>query len=84
METFRAKCRRYLNMSVDERIRRGFYWEYKPILDDEPFRIFEKMEDYRKWAHENLPSYLGYRVVNPPLDWKQFDDEEGDILNTQK
>lgn len=84
MEDFRAKCRRYLKMSVDERIRRGFFKEYKPVLYDEPVRVFKKMEDYRKWAHESLPRYLGYRVVNPPADWKQFDDEQEDDFNTHK
>jgi hypothetical protein len=78
MESFHAKCEQYLEMSIDERIERGFFWEYKPVLDDEPYRSFEKMEDYRKWAHENVPREYGYRVVDPPADWKQFDDEDKD------
>lgn len=68
MENFRAKCRRYLKMSLDERIRRGFYKEYKPILDDEPYRSFETMADYRNWADENLPRYLGYKLVKSTSD----------------
>lgn len=84
MEDFRTKCRRFLKMSVDERIRRGFFKEYKPILDDVSFRSFETIAEYRKWAHESLPRYLGYRVVNPPAEWKQFDDEEGDDFNSHK
>lgn len=68
MENFRAKCRRYLKMSLDERITRGFYKEYKPILDDEPYRSFETMADYRKWADESLPQYLGFKLVKPIED----------------
>ncbi|MCA1589830.1 MAG: hypothetical protein LC734_05440, partial [Acidobacteria bacterium] len=55
----REQCRRQLARSVDERIKYGFFRHYKPVLDDARFRSFEKMEDYRKWADENLPRYLG-------------------------
>ncbi len=63
MDDFREQCRRQLERTVEERIKYGFFWQYKPIMDDEPVRIFEKMEDYRKWADENLPRYLGYKIV---------------------
>ncbi len=68
MEDFREQCRRQLKRSVDQRIKYGFFRNYKPVEDDEPIRIFEKMEDYRKWAHENLPRYLGYKLVDKNLD----------------
>ena len=70
MDDFREQCRRQLNRSVDQRIKYGFFRNYKPIKDDEPVRVFEKMADYRKWADENLPRYLGYKLVEPKSDGK--------------
>jgi hypothetical protein len=32
----------------------------KPVMDDEPFRAFDTMADYRRWCEANLPSWLGY------------------------
>ena len=29
-------------------------------LDDEPFRAFDTMEQYRQWCEANLPEWLGY------------------------
>ena len=63
MDNFREQCRRQLNRSIDERIKYGFFKNYKPVLDDVKYRSFEKMSDYRKWADENLPRYLGYKIV---------------------
>ena len=65
MDDFRSQCRRQLKRSLDSRIKYGFFRNYKPIEDDEPVRVFEKMSDYRKWADENLPRYLGYNLVKP-------------------
>ncbi len=56
LEEFEAAGRR----SVAERIRYGFIWTYKPVLDDEPYRSFESMAEYRDWCEKNLPSWLGY------------------------
>jgi hypothetical protein len=53
---FEAAARR----SVEDRLRYAFIRTYKPVLDDEPFRAFETMADYRHWCEENLPSWLGY------------------------
>jgi hypothetical protein len=33
------------------------------MLDDEPFRAFDKMADYRAWCQSALPSWLGYGRV---------------------
>ena len=49
-----------LSRNVEERIRLGFISMKLPVMDDLPFRIFNTMEDYRRWAGENLPSWLGY------------------------
>ena len=63
MDDFKKQCRRQLERSVEQRIKYGFFRQYKPVLDDEPVRIFETMKEYREWAHENLPRYLGYKIV---------------------
>jgi hypothetical protein len=70
MDDFRQQCRRQLKRSLDQRIKYGFFRNYKPIEDDVPVRVFEKMEDYRKWADENLPRYLGYKLVKSQTDGK--------------
>jgi hypothetical protein len=31
-----------------------------PIMDVERYRIFNSTKEYRKWANQNLPSWLGY------------------------
>ena len=53
---FEAAARRPLR----ERLRYAFVRTHKPVLDDEPFRAFATMEDYRRWCEERLPSWLGY------------------------
>ena len=57
---FREQCRRNLLRSVEERMRYGFNYVYKPVLDDADWRSFDSMAEYRKWCRENLPAYLGY------------------------
>ena len=56
---FEAAARRPLAL----RWRYAFIHTYKPVLDDAPFRAFERMEDYRRWCAENLPDWLGYGRV---------------------
>jgi hypothetical protein len=43
-------------------MRYAFIHTYKPVIDDEPFRAFESMDDYRRWC-AGLPSWLGYGRV---------------------
>jgi hypothetical protein len=43
-----------------QRFRYSFVRTYKPVLDDEPFRAFDTMADYRRWCEEHLPPWLGY------------------------
>lgn len=64
MEDFKEQCRRQLERSLEQRLKYGFFRQYKPILDDEPVRIFETMAEYRRWADQNLPEYLGFKIVN--------------------
>jgi len=56
IEDFEAAARRPLR----DRLRYAFIHTYKPVMDDEPFRSFDTMADYRRWCEENLPSWLGY------------------------
>jgi hypothetical protein len=53
---FEAAARR----SLEERMRYAFIRTYKPVLDDEPYRSFDTMAEYRRWCELNLPSWLGY------------------------
>ena len=53
---FEAAARRPLKL----RFRYAFIRTYKPVLDDEPYRSFETMAEYRAWCEANLPSWLGY------------------------
>jgi hypothetical protein len=53
---FEAAARR----SLETRMRYAFIRTYKPVLDDEPYRAFDSMEQYRRWCEANLPDWLGY------------------------
>lgn len=46
-----------------ERFKYAFIKTYKPVMDDEPFRSFDTMEEYRQWCEKNLPDWLGYGRV---------------------
>jgi len=59
LEEFEAAARRPLA----QRFRYAFIKTYKPVMDDEPFRAFDTMEDYRLWCERNLPYWLGYGRV---------------------
>jgi hypothetical protein len=60
LEDFRQQCERNLRRSVAERMRHGFNYVYKPVLDDAEWRSFNSTAEYRQWCRENLPEYLGY------------------------
>ena len=62
-EAFREQCRRQMQRSLAERIKYGFCWVYKPVMDDAPYRVFNSTAEYRKWCDANLPEYLGYEIV---------------------
>ena len=53
---FEAAARRPLAL----RMRYAFIRTYKPVLNDAPYRSFERMADYRQWCDTHLPSWLGY------------------------
>ena len=55
-EEFEAASKR----PFEQRMRYAFIHTYKPILDDEPYRSFDSMEQYRQWCELNLPDWLGY------------------------
>lgn len=64
MDDFKEQCRRQLERTLEHRIKYGFFRQYKPVLDDAPYRVFDTMKEYREWANENLPRYLGYKIVD--------------------
>jgi hypothetical protein len=59
IDEFEAAAKRPLPL----RVRYAFIKTYRPVLDDEPFRAFDTMEDYRRWCETNLPDWLGYSRV---------------------
>ena len=59
IEEFEAAAKRPLPL----RVRYAFIKTYRPVLDDEPFRAFDRMADYRAWCESALPSWLGYGRV---------------------
>ncbi|CAN5529296.1 hypothetical protein BH10ACI1_BH10ACI1_04520 [soil metagenome] len=63
MDDFREQCRRQLERTVEQRLKYGFFRQYKPVLDDAPFRVFKTKNEYREWADKNLPEYLGFKIV---------------------
>lgn len=64
LEDFRAQCRRAMARPIGQRIKYGFCYVYKPVLDDAPYRTFNSMAEYREWCEKNLPSYLGYQRID--------------------
>jgi len=64
LDDFRRQCERNLQRSVEERMRYGFCYVYKPVMDDVPWRSFDSTAAYRKWCRDNLPEYLGYGEPN--------------------
>jgi len=75
LKDFRAQCRRNLERSLEERMRYGFCYTYKPVLDDARWRSFDSTAEYRAWCRENLPKYLGYG---------ELDALQRDIINGAK
>ena len=59
IEEFEAAAKRPLPL----RMRYAFIKTYRPVLDDAPFRAFDRMADYRAWCEAALPSWLGYGRV---------------------
>jgi hypothetical protein len=49
-----------LSRTVEDRISLGFVPLKIPVMDEMPYRIFETMQEYRKWAEKELPRFLGY------------------------
>jgi hypothetical protein len=60
LKEFREQCERNLTRSIEDRMRYGFCYVYKPVLDDAEWRSFSSTDEYRLWCRENLPAYLGY------------------------
>jgi hypothetical protein len=49
-----------LSRTVYERIELGLIPMKLPVIDEERYRIFDTMEEYRKWVSRNIPLWLGY------------------------
>lgn len=49
-----------MSRTVEDRINLGFVPFHIPVINDKPYRIFERMQDYRNWLENEVPRYLGY------------------------
>ena len=49
-----------LRRSLEQRLAYAFIRTPHPVIDDEPYRVFATMKDYRAWCRRELPAYLGY------------------------
>mgnify|MGYP007084772082 CR=1 FL=1 len=49
-----------LSRAVSERIELGFIPMKLPVMNEERYRIFNSTKEYRIWANQNLPRWLGY------------------------
>ncbi|MSR65280.1 MAG: hypothetical protein EXS18_05800 [Verrucomicrobiae bacterium] len=58
---WRDQCRRQMKRPLAARLKYGFNYVYKPVLDDAPWRSFKTMAEYRRWCANNLPEYLGFK-----------------------
>jgi hypothetical protein len=61
-----------MDRPLEQRIKYGFYWTYKPVLDDAPWRSFNTMAEYRAWCDANLPEYLGFKQVASHVAAEKF------------
>lgn len=68
LDDFRAQCRRAMARPLSQRMKYGFCYVYKPVLDDAPYRTFNSMAEYREWCEKHLPSYLGYQRIERPVE----------------
>ena len=60
-KAFREQCRRQMDRPIESRMKYGFCYVYRPVLDDAGVRVFDTMKEYREWCAENLPAYLGFQ-----------------------
>ena len=63
-EQWREQCRRQMERPLSARMKYGFNYVYKPVLDDAPWRSFNTTKEYRQWCAENLPEYPGFKPAS--------------------
>ena len=63
-EQFKLDFSDGLSHTVYERIELGFIKLKLPVIDDEKYRIFDTIEEYRKWTNQNTPDWLGYHSTD--------------------
>jgi hypothetical protein len=54
IEEFEAAAKRPLPL----RVRHAFIKTHRSVMDDGPFRAFDRMADYRAWCGTALPGWL--------------------------
>jgi len=69
-QAFRKLCREYMDLPINERMRRGFRLESRRVPGDRTNRAFDTMEGYRQWCEKNLHAHLGFQRVKQPNSQK--------------
>ena len=59
-EDFRLDFLDGMSRTVEDRISLGLVLFHIPVINDRPYRIFERMQEYRNWLEREVPHYLGY------------------------
>ena len=59
-EDFRLDFLDGMSRTVEDRISLGLVQFHVPVINDRPYRIFERMQEYRNWLEREVPRYLGY------------------------
>ena len=62
---WRDQCRRQMKRPLADRLKYGFNYVYRPVLDDAPWRSFRTTAEYRRWCVKHLPKYLGFQPAGP-------------------
>lgn len=58
---FRERCRRQMAYPLESRMKYGWCWVNRPVLDTPGTRAFSSTQEYRDWCTANLPAYLGFQ-----------------------
>ncbi len=46
-----------MSRTMEDRINLGLVIFHIPVINDKPYRIFERMQDYRNWLEKEVPHY---------------------------
>ena len=73
---WREQCRRQLKRPTLTRIKYGFAYVYKPVLDDGPSRAFDTMAEYRRWCARTWPATSAIGLHPAPMPKSKFTSDQ--------